>query len=204
MNHSEPTAVGAGRRRWALRLGAAAVAAGSVLAGAALGAGPAQAASGTIFHPEWVDGCPGCPGPVLSVANRVYDPQLVATVNTGIAKGLSGLIAAKRATDPGQAQQLHAAAIAQFTRAEAITGNAGFGTAADWDGDICPPWPPWPRPRPHWEVDGDVAAGLTLLGKAAVSKDPREAEALRGQASGVLDAGAGQLAGFEGYCSTQG
>jgi hypothetical protein len=204
MSQSEPAAARPARRGWALRLGTAAVVAGSVLGAAALGAGPAQAASGTVFHPEWVDGCPGCPGPVLSVAERVYDPQTVASVNSAIAGGLAGLIAAKRATDPGQAQQLHAAAIASFARAEAMTGNAGFGTAADWDGDICPPWPPWRRPRPHWQVDSDLATGLSLLGRAAVTKNPREAEALRGQASGALDAGAGALTGFQGYCSVQG
>lgn len=204
MSQCEPTPGRRERRGWALRLGAAAVVAGSVLGGAALAAAPAQAASAAVFHPEWVDGCPGCPGPLVTTVDRVYDPQTVATVSSLIGNGLAGLIAASRVTDPGKAQQVHAAAIATFARGAALTGNAAFSPVGDdWDGNICPPGWPW-RPHPHSNVDLDVASGLSLLGQAAVSQDPRQAAVLRAQASTVLDAGAAELTKFQGYCSSTG
>jgi hypothetical protein len=197
---SQPQVPG-GRRgpiRWALRLGAALILAAGTIGGTLVAAGAAHAASGTVIHPEWVDGCPGCPGPIFLV-DRELDRRTVAAVTTAVANGLSGIIAANHATDPAVAKRLHAAAIASFTQASQQTGFSAFSGVADWDGDLCPPWP-WPRP--HWaDVEQELGDGLTLLGQAALTRDPVKAGELQDAAVSNLDAGTAGLETFQGCTS---
>ena len=193
--------------RWRRRLGAALLVAAGVLGGPVVAVGPAQAASSTVIHPEWVDGCEGCPGPLL-VAHQELDQRRAAAVTTGVADGLAGLIAAHRATDPALAKRLKARAVAVFTQATQAAGNAAFSVGV-WDGDICPerPWPwPGPWPPPHWEtledywdyVQQGVADGLTLLGEAALTRDADRAAALRAAGISTLDESATGLETFQG------
>lgn len=185
-----------GRLRWGLRLGAALAVAAGTVGGTLLTAAPAQAVSQTVIHPEWVDGCPGCPGPIFLV-ERELDQRTAAAVTTAVANGLSGLIAAAHAQDPAAAKRLHAAAIASFGRATTLAGNASFTGVADWDGDLCPPWP-WPWPRPHWaDVEKELGEGLTLLGQAATTKDTTVAAQLRAAAVSDLEGGTAGLETFQ-------
>jgi hypothetical protein len=191
-----------GRGRRGLRLGAALIVAASTVGGTLLAAAPAHALSQSIIHPEWVDGCPGCPGPIFLV-DRELDQRTVSAVTTAVANGLSGLIAANHAQDPAAGKRLHAAAIASFTRATQLTGYAGFSGVADWDGDLCPPWP-WPWPRPHWaDVEKELGAGLTLIGQAAVTKDVDRAAELRAAGISDLETGTVGLETFQG-CTAAG
>jgi hypothetical protein len=187
-----------GRVRWLLRLGAALVVAAGAASGTLLAASPAQAVSQTTIHPEWIDGCEGCPGPMF-VVDRELDQRTAATVTTAVANGLSGLIAAKHAQDPAVGRRLHAAAIASFTRASQLTGHASFVGVSDGDDiELCPPWP-WPWPRPHWgEVVKELGEGLTLLGEAAVTKDVTRAAELRAAGIADLESGTAGLETFQG------
>jgi hypothetical protein len=195
MSQRQVPGVRRGRLRWGLRLGAALAVAASVTAGTVLAAAPAQAVSQTVIHPEYVDGCPGCPGPIF-IVDRELDQRTAAAVTTAVGNGLAGVIAARHAQDPAVGKRLHAAAIASFSHASRLTGYSAFGSVADWDGDLCPPWP-WPWPRPHWaEVEKELAGGLTLLGEAAVTNDVTRAAELQAAAVSNLDAG---TAGLETY-----
>lgn len=182
------------RRRWLRRIGGAVVVAVAALAAPAFTAAPAGAVSQTVIHPEWVDGCEGCPGPLFNV-QTVLDRRVVGTVTRSVADGLSGLIAASRATDPAVARRLHEAAIRTLSTGAAQAGNAAWA-AGDWDGDLCPrrEWP-FPGPKPHWdETESWLADGLTLLGEANRTGDA----ALIGVAADKLDAGAAGLTDFQG------
>jgi hypothetical protein len=192
---------------WLRRLGATLVVAASVLGGPVLAAGPAHAASSSVLHPEWVDGCEGCPGPLLLV-HQELDQRRLAAVTHGVADGLAGLIAAHRADDPALARRLADRAIAAFTQATQTAGNPGFSVGT-WDGDICPrrPWPwPWPGPPPHWntieeywnDVQQGLSDGLTLLGEAALTRDVDRAAALRAAGVAKLDDSATGLESFQG------
>lgn len=148
--------------------------------------------SQTTIHPEWVDGCGGCPGPLLAV-QALLDERAKRTVTKSFADGLSGLIAASRAKDPAVAKRLHDTAIRTLTGGAAHAGNAAW-SAEDWDGDLCPkrPWP-FPGPGPQWDQNQRwLADGMSLLGRYNLSGSP---DVL---ASGQLDAGASGLIAFQG------
>jgi hypothetical protein len=182
------------RNRWRRRIGAAVIAAVAAMTAPVLTAAPAAAVSQSVIHPEWVDGCEGCPGPLFNV-EAVLDRRAVATVTSSVANGLSGLIAAARTTDPAAARRLHDAAIRTLSAGAAQAGNSAW-SGAEWDGDLCPrkPWP-FPGPKPSWdETMNQLADGMTLLGAAnrTGNADPL------GAAGGKLDAGAAGLTDFQG------
>ena len=175
------------------RLGAGLAMAVAAVAAPVVTAAPAQAVSQTAIHPEWVDGCEGCPGPVFLV-EAVLDHRIKARVTTSVRTGLSGLLSASRTTDPVAAARVHAAAIRTLQGAAAQAGNAAWG-ADEWDGDLCPrkPWP-WPGPGPQWDVlERQLSEGMTLLGRA----NRGDQAALRA-ATEDLDAGVTGLTAFQG------
>lgn len=187
---------------WARRAGTALVLAASVVGGAALSAAPAQAAGGAFIHPEWVDGCPGCPGPIFLV-QRELDQKVVLAATSAVQAGLSNLIAAKHAQDPAAAKKFQATAVSALTRASALTGYSAFSPVADADDvDICPRWPwpwPWPVPPPRWwDVESQFADGINLLGQAELTKDPQLATSLRNKGIEELGLGAAGLDQYQG------
>jgi hypothetical protein len=185
---------------WGRRFGAAVVVAASVL-GVALTAAPAQAVSQTAIHPEWIDGCPGCPGPVFLV-QRELDQRTVAAVTATLRGGLSNLLAANHAQDPAAGKRLHEIALGQLDKTASLSGFAAWGAAADGDDvELCPRWPwPWPipGPPPWWDVENELADGITLLGQAAITKDATVAAQLRAKGIDELDAGAAGLDAYQG------
>jgi hypothetical protein len=194
MKQNEISAERPTRRRWLRRVGGAVIVAVAAMAAPVVTAAPAAAVSQTVIHPEWVDGCEGCPGPLFHV-QQVLDRRAVVAVTNSVADGLSGLIAAARATDPVVARRLHEAAIRTLSTGAAQAGNSAW-SGAEWDGDLCPrkPWP-FPGPKPHWnETMTQLADGLTVLGEANRTGDA----ALIGVAAGKLDAGAADLTDFQG------
>ncbi|MEN3356600.1 MAG: hypothetical protein V7637_582 [Mycobacteriales bacterium] len=185
---------------WGRRVGTALVLAAGVAGGVALAAVPAQAASGVFIHPEWVDGCPGCPGPIFLV-QRELDQRAVVAVTGKVQAGLSGLVTALHQRDPAAAKKLHEGAIVNLTGAAKLTGYAGFSAVADGDDvELCPRWWPWPIPGPPpWrDVEGDLADGITLIGQAAITKDVDVAAQLRAKGIEELDAGAAGLDAYQG------
>ncbi|HST67594.1 MAG TPA: hypothetical protein VLM05_20655 [Mycobacteriales bacterium] len=176
------------------RIGGAVAVAVAAMAAPAITAAPANAVSQTLIHPEIVDGCEGCPGPLFTV-DVVVIREKVPAVTRSVASGLSGLIAAKRATDPAVSRRLHDTAIKTLAGGAATAGNATWG----WDdpnGDLCPrrPWP-FPGPRPQWDqLESQLSQGMTLLGQANRTGDG----ALVSRAAGLLDAGAAGLTEFQG------
>jgi hypothetical protein len=182
------------RRRWLRRVGGVLTVAVAALVTPAVTATPAGAVAQTTIHPEWIDGCDGCPGPVFHVQDEL-DRRATVAVTTSVADGFAGLIAAGRAKDPAVAGRLHAAAIRTLQVGAAQAGNAAW-SAADWDGDLCPRWKwPWPGPKPHWDQTQDwLADGMTLLAEANRTGNAD----LVGAATGKLDAGAAGLTDFQG------
>jgi hypothetical protein len=188
-----------GKRSYGWGWGALAVAAATLVA-PVMAAAPAGAASQTTIHPEWVDGCGGCPGPLLTVAAQL-DERTAKAVTAAVANGFAGLIASAHAKDPAEIRKLHQAAIATLSGGVARAGNAAWD-AGDPDGELCPrlKWP-FPGPRPHWdETMKQFAEGLTVLGEANANGDPK----LVDTASGLLDAGAAGLTDFAGCVAGQG
>jgi hypothetical protein len=173
--------------------GAVAVAV-AALAAPVLTAAPAGAVSQTLIHPEIIDGCPGCPGPYFKVQDEIIRER-VPEVTRSVASGLSGLIAAKRTTDPVAAKRIHDAAITTLAGGAAQAGNAAWDPS-DPNGDLCPrrPWP-FPGPRPQWDqLETQLSQGMTLLGQAN-----RTGNAATGaEAAKQLDAGAAGLTAFQG------
>ncbi len=189
------------RPGWVRRVSTALVLAVGMLGGVALAAGPAQAASGTMIHPEWVDGCPGCPGPIFWL-QRELDKRTAVAVTARVQAGLSGLIRARHEQDPAAAKKLHEAAIVNLTGAAKLTGYSAFSPVAEGDDvELCPRWPwPWPQPGPPrwWDVETLFSDGITLLGEAELTKDVDLANQLRGKGIEDLDAGAAGLDQYQG------
>jgi hypothetical protein len=193
-----------GRVRWLVAALAAVLAA---LAGTLLAA-PAHAASATLIHPEWVDGCPGCPGPVELRLAAVYELDERTAVEVGdlVVVGMQHLVAAKRALSVGDerdAAALVSEGVAVLQRASDATGHAGFLAADDWDGDWCgnSKVPPKPKPKLYellTAADRLIASGITGLGQAAEERDPGMQQDLQARAGADLMEGAGLLGGFGG------
>jgi hypothetical protein len=191
----EQTQVSAARRRWLRRLaGGLAVAVGALVA-PALTAQPAAAVSQTFLHPEIVDGCPRCPGPLVYWVREDLNARVVVVVEKSFAQGVSGLIAASAAKDPAVAKRLHDAAIRTLADGAGQAGNTAW-SAGDWDGDLCPRWKwPFPGPKPHWdETQRWLAEGMTLLGEFNRTGDA----GLLDRAAEDLGAGADGLTDFQG------
>jgi hypothetical protein len=179
-------------------LGVLAIAAS--VSGVALAGAPAQAASGAYIHPEWVDGCPGCPGPIFLV-QRELDQKTIVAVTANVQAGLSSLMAARHEQDPKAAAKWTAAAVGQLTKSSALTGHSAFSPVADGDDvELCPRWPwpwPWPVPPPRWwDVESQFADGINLLGQADITKDPKLASEIRNK--GIEELG-GAAAGLDQY-----
>jgi hypothetical protein len=172
------------------RIGAAVAVSAAAVAGPVMTAAPAGATNQTQLHPEWVDGCPGCPGPVLWYQS-VLEQRLKDKLNTELGKGLSGLAVAAQRKD----QRLHDASIKTIQGAVATAGNAAFA-AGDWDGDLCPriPWP-FPGPRPVWDsAEKLLSQGLTEIARANISGD----RGVLGQAVKDLDGGVAGFSALQG------
>jgi hypothetical protein len=182
------------RGRWLRRLGAAVAVSIAAVTAPVITAAPAAAVSQTAIHPEWVDGCDGCPGPLFYV-QAVLDQRIKYAVTKSVADGLSGLIAASRTQDPVAAKRLHDVAIRTMSDGAAQAGNAAW-VPGEWDGDLCPKrdWP-FPGPKPHWdETQRTLADGLSLLAQYNRTGDGR----LLTAADGKLTTGADALLDFQG------
>lgn len=182
------------RQRWGRRVGGAAIVAVAALGVPALTAPPAGAVSQTTIHPEWVDGCPGCPGPYF-IVQRELDRIQVAEITKSVQSGFSGLIAAEQEKNPAVAKRLHAGAIRTLQGSAAQAGNAAWSDG-DWDGDLCPrkPWP-WPGPGQRWDqTEKWLSDGMTLLGQANRTGDAATLKS----AMTNLDLGASALTDFQG------
>jgi hypothetical protein len=176
------------------RVGGAVAVAVAAMVAPAVTAAPAGAVSQTMIHPEIIDGCPGCPGPMLQVEAQV-SKEKVAAVNRAVASGLSGLIAARRTTDPAAATRIHDAAISTLAGGAAQTGNVRW-VPLGGEGELCPgrSWP-FPGPKPTWDqLENQLSQGMTVLGQANRTGD----RALVSRAAGLLDAGAAGLTAFQG------
>lgn len=176
------------------RVGGAVAVAVAAMAVPAFIAAPAGAVSQTLIHPEIIDGCGGCPGPYFKVQAQILKEKVPA-VNRSVASGLSGLIAAKRTTDPVAARRIHDAAITTLAGGAAQAGNATWDPS-DPNGDLCPrrPWP-FPGPGPQWtQLEDHLSQGMTLLGEFNRTGNA----AVGSRAAGELDAGAAGLTAFQG------
>lgn len=130
------------------------------------------------YHPEWVDGGPGQPGPVFRLALTEY-------AVAGIARQIS-----RRLTDRELASKLHQSA-------KDLVGAASKMLPATWedgDGDdICPPYqwhfpfPPRPTggddPEPHPWLVSSASVELWLENASPAMQDAAMAVALRDLAS---------------------
>jgi len=187
-------------RRWRPLLSVAATVMAGALSASVLAALPAQAVSQTVLHPEWIDGCGGCPGPSIAVAAEL-DQRAQYEATAALADGLAGMIAAGAERDPAMAERLRGKAIGSFAHVAGIAGSATFSPVADWDGELCPrPWPwPWPwPPQPDWgDIEWQMADGLNLLGEAALTQDAERAAALRDKAENSLESAAAGLQMYE-------
>jgi hypothetical protein len=173
--------------------GAVAVAVAAMVA-PAVTAAPAGAVSQTMIHPEIIDGCGGCPGPVFQVEGQVIHEK-VLSIDRAVAGGLSGLIAAGRTTDPAAAARIHDAAISTLAGGAAQAGNVRW-VPLGGEGGLCPrrSWP-FPGPKPTWDqLENQLSQGMTVLGQANRTGD----RALVSRAAGLLDAGAAGLTAFQG------
>ncbi|HEV7653497.1 MAG TPA: hypothetical protein VGP36_02015, partial [Mycobacteriales bacterium] len=157
-------------------------------------AAPASAVSQTVIHPEIIDGCEGCPGPLFKVQD-ILTKQQIPAVTRSVASGVSGLITAARTKDPVAAKRIHDAAIKTLSTGAAQAGNASWAPG-DPDGDLCPrrKWP-FPGPKPGWDqLESQLSQGMTLLAQANRTGDG----GLVTKASGLLDGGAAGLTTFQG------
>jgi hypothetical protein len=162
------------------------------------------------FHPEWVDGGPGLPGPGPDFHTSVGD-YAVATLIRDLADTLN---------DREQAAPLHA--IANELAAE--VGRSLANNFEDGD-DICPPyrWPkkhkidvagpqpePWvvdrlgPHPEP-WIANATPAFQDALVANAvrhlaSLTTNLRASNALKGTGEAIMNRAAGKL--FDEYCGT--
>lgn len=136
------------------------------------------------FHPEWVDGGPGQPGPVVSKALRDF-------LISGVIRDLAGLVG-----NAGVAREMHAVA-------QGMAKHAVGGLLAGWDDgdDLCPPWrwpfggpKPRPGPDPWWFEVGLLDRGDFAWLDAAPkgSLDPVIAFGVRQLAAMASDAGSGR------------
>lgn len=82
------------------------------------------------FDPSWVDGCPGCPGPVINEA--IGDYMVAIAVKN---------IAVKLRNQSIQKEML------SLSREMAEHASRGLLAGYEDGDDICPPW--WPHPHFH-------------------------------------------------------
>ena len=170
--------------------GAAVIAAGSLLMMAA----PAHAATVYKIHPDWVDGCPGCPGPVdfkytlVTPDETVVEPERVADKVAAATELL--LEAARTVPDLDWTKSpLASKGIAEYSAAAALGGNGTF-QLDDVDGDWCGNSTVKPKPVPHGpyaDAGQLIADGLTTLGEAAGQRDPDQAAALQERGADALE-----------------
>ena len=168
--------------------GAAVIATSSMLMMAA----PAHAATIYKIHPDWVDGCPGCPLAVnfkftLQAPDETpVEPERIAD-KIAVATELL-LRAAETVPDLDWPKSPFAAkGIAEYQEAVSLAGNGSF--AVD-DDDQCGNGTVKPKPIPHGpyaEAEQLLADGLTTLGQSAVERDADAAAALQEHAVGELE-----------------
>jgi hypothetical protein len=185
-----------GRRRALLR--STTVSATAVAAVLAL-AGPAHASN--ILHPEWVDGCDGCPGPVafgVSV-QKVYPERVLHAAELALAKGVTYRLNARKAKDPAVARRLTLESNQAFASMTSMLGSVAVGSGDDPGEWLCPDW--WkgriPPPK-QGDFEKPLTDGLTTLGLSQLTSDPRAAAVLAADAYKSLDAAADIGAGCVG------
>ena len=169
------------------------------------------------FHPEWVDGGPGLPGPVFRTALTEY-------VVAGLVREIS-----QKLTNRELAPKLH-----QIGKELAI--EAGRMLPAGWEDvdDICPPWQfripppppptgegpspdPWrfaPDPQP-WHLLGpdpspwlehataamkDIALAVAIRDLASVTTIEKVSTSLKEVGESVMKQASGRV--FDEYCGT--
>ncbi len=137
------------------------------------------------FHPEWVDGGPGQPGPLLSKSMRDF-------LVSGVIRDMAGLVG-----DRVVARELRGVA-------QGMAKAAVGGLLAGWEegDDLCPPWRfpvPGPGPHPWWLENGLLDRGeLTWLDTAPRGAlDQLVAFGVRELASLASDAAHGKALGTQ-------
>jgi hypothetical protein len=157
---------------------------------------PAHAATIYYIHPDWVDGCAGCPGvnwtfrAVPPPDVPVEQPEMVAEK---IAAATELLLKAARATPDGldwTKSPVATKGIAEYASAANLAGNGAFLVADGEDGDQCGNGTVKPKPTPpvpYADAEQLIADGLTTLGQAAVQRDADEAAGLQQRAEEALE-----------------
>jgi hypothetical protein len=171
------------------------------------------------YHPEWVDGGPGLPGPVFRTAIAEY-------VIAGLVREVSAKVASTEFASALQqtAKELVAEAARKLT--------SDFAATAEDPDDICPPYPhhfpppppggdsflsefgnrpgptPWlvtgPQPDP-W-IDGavpavrDIALAVALRDLATVTTVAKISIALKEAGEGIMKQASSRA--FDEYCTT--
>lgn len=102
-----------------------------------------------LIDPDWVDGGPGQPGPLINEAIVDY---MVAGVLRDIAKSVSHKDVKQQAL--------------RLSKSIVAGSAAGLVAGWEWGDDLCPPWPkpfplpfPWPWPDPDPEPWWDTMKG---------------------------------------------
>jgi hypothetical protein len=157
----------------------------------------------TALHPEWVDGGPGLPGPVIrsAMANN-----LVAELLRDIAKQLTNRESANKLLEVGKE----------------LIDEAARGLLTGWeDGDdLCPPYwhvlhyPPPPPPQDPWDQaitnltwseqlpgsinDVILAGGIRTL--ASLTTSEKASNAIKQIGEGVVKQAVAKV--FDDYCGT--
>jgi hypothetical protein len=177
-----------GRRRSLLRLGTV-----SATAAAAVLAFGAPAHASTLINPEWVDGCPGCPGPLAFsvLVEKSYPERVIHEAQVALAKGVQYRLDARKTKDPALAQRLTAASNQSFASMTSMLGSVAVGGGDDPGEWLCPDWWKLPIPGPkQGEFERYLADGLTTLGQSQLTRDARVAAQLAADAARGFDAAA--------------
>ena len=158
-----------------------------------------------LFDPSWVDGCPGCPGPVFNEAIGDY-------VIAGLLRQISVRF------------KLKSISKGLLSLSKQMAESSSRGLVAGWeDGDdICPPWWPHhkiPDPHPWFNRFGEtnieksaaeliqfspamehvmIAGGLKQL--ASLTSNSKFSEEIFGLGQQIVEASASVL--FDEYCGT--
>ncbi len=117
------------------------------------------------FDPSWIDGCPGCPGPIFHEAIGDY-----------IVAGLLKQIAVKF-SDRSVGERMH-----ELSKQMAYHASKGLINGWEDGDDICPPWfgPHWhgpipvPEPNPQPWLEADKAAAINPIEVAKFSQGMSE------------------------------
>jgi len=82
-----------------------------------------------------------------------YTYEIDALIASTVVRAVATVGAQELTENVAEAARAGVAASERGVRASAEQRTAFLDAAADWEDGICPPWWPWPGPRPHY-VDG--------------------------------------------------